>query len=504
MIKNNQQRQKIPAVKRLGILLLTLLLLQSAHLSAQEPPRVLTLQDVIELAQTQSPSILSARHSFRAQYWNYVSHRANYLPALSFRSDPNLNRIINPITLPDGTISFVQQNNISNDASFTITQNVALTGGAFTLRSSLQRMDQLTSGTHSYRAQPILLGYRQALFGFNQLRWDRRIAPLRFEEAKRRYVETLESVARQAVRAFFGVAHAQSGVEMADRNLANADTLFVFAQGRYNIGTITQNDMMQLEISKLRAEISRSEAQMSLENSIQSLRAFLGIRDTRPIEVLVDSAIPLLQVDEQQALMYALQNNSDVISWQRQLLEGDANVARAQANTGFRADLFMEFGLAQTAATLEGAFQNPREQQFVGIGIRIPILDWGQGRGQREMARSQRDLAYMQIEQARVNFEMDISQLVRRFNLQAYQLDVAARVDHTAERRAFIAQQMFLLERSTILELNNSVTERDSARRSYISALQSWWELYYQLRGITLFDFRQQIPITEDYQLLIR
>lgn len=501
---HQQQRKKNPVLKWLGTLVIALLFLQSVPVSANEPPRVLTLEEVIELAQTQSPSILSARHTFRAQYWSYRSHRANYLPWLTFTSSPNLNRIINPITLPDGTVSFVQQNNVSTDASFFITQNVALTGGTFTLRSSLSRMDQLTTGTHSYRAQPITLGYRQALFGFNQWRWNQRINPLRFEEAKRRYVEQLESVARSAVTQFFRLVHAQSAVEMAALNLANAEMLFTFAQGRYNLGTITENEMMQHETNKLRAEISVMQDRQSLENAIQGIRAFLGIRDTRPIQVTVDSAIPVFLVNEQEALAHALQNNSDVIVWQRQLLEAEAGVARAQANTGFRADLNMEFGLGQTGPTITDAFRNPREQQFVGISIRVPILDWGEGRGQREMARSNRELVYMNVEQAQINFEMEISQLVRQFNLQSYQLDVAQRMDFTAARRAEIAQQMFLLERTTILDLNNSISERDSARRAYINALQNWWSLYYSLRGVTLFDFRQGIPITEDYQLLIR
>ena len=485
-------------------IILALLLLKSFHTFGNESAMVFTLQEVIQLAQTQSPDILAARHNFRVNYWGYVAHRAGYLPSLSFRSDPNLNRMINAITMPDGTLQFVQQNLLRTDATFEISQAVPLTGGQVSVRSRLQRIDHLHAGTHSYSSVPVIIGYSQTLFGVNHLRWNQRIEPLRFAEAKRRYVEALESVAVRAVQQFFGLAMAQTNLEIAYTNLANAEMNYVFAQGRYNIGTITQNDMMQLEISRLVAENNKMNAEMTLIQRTQMLRNFLGIRETVPIEVVIESEVPLIVINEEEALAHTLANGADMLQMQRLLLESDRNVAQARANTGLRADLFMEFGLAQTGSSLEETFRNPLNQQFAGVGIRLPILDWGRGRGQREVARSQRDLVISNIEQNKINIEMNISQLVQEFNMQMYQLNVAARLDYTAERRGEIAQRLFMLDRITVLELNNSITERDTARRSYIDALRTYWQLYYMLRSVTLFDFRQGIPIVEDYQLLIR
>jgi outer membrane protein TolC len=162
--------------------------------------------------------------------------------------------MINPITLPDGTSQFVQQNQLRSNAAFTVNQNVPFTGGNVFIQSSLERLDLFHNDTHSYRSAPLLVGYSQSLLGFNTLKWDRKIEPLRYEEGKKRYVEALELVGARAVQLFFNLARAQTNLEIAQTNLANADTLYVFAQGRYNIGTITENEMLQLEISKLMEE----------------------------------------------------------------------------------------------------------------------------------------------------------------------------------------------------------------------------------------------------------
>ena len=92
-----------------------------------------TLQEVIELAQKQSPDIMNARHAFRSKYWSYISYKANYLPSLNFSSNPDFNHSINPITLSDGTKKYISQNLLETNATLSINQNIALTGGTLSL-----------------------------------------------------------------------------------------------------------------------------------------------------------------------------------------------------------------------------------------------------------------------------------------------------------------------------------------------------------------------------------
>ena len=211
----------------------------------------LTLQQTIRHAQEQSPDAQSARHSFRSSYWNYRYYRANYLPNLTLTSNPYLDRAINKVTLGDGSVKFVEQNLLASDLTLSLTQNVPWTGGTFFVETSAQRIDLFSDNSHSYQTSPVNIGYRQSLFGHNSLKWDRRIEPVRYREARKRYVETLELVAAAATQKFFALATAQSNYEIACTNYANADTLYIYARGRYDIGTISENEMLQLEINKL-------------------------------------------------------------------------------------------------------------------------------------------------------------------------------------------------------------------------------------------------------------
>lgn len=471
--------------------------------SAQEAME-LTLQQTIRHAQEQSPDAQSARHSFRSSYWNYRYYRANYLPNLTLTSNPYLDRAINKVTLGDGSVKFVEQNLLASDLTLSLTQNVPWTGGTFFVETSAQRIDLFSDNSHSYQTSPVNIGYRQSLFGHNSLKWDRRIEPVRYREARKRYVETLELVAAAATQKFFALATAQSNYEIACTNYANADTLYIYARGRYDIGTISENEMLQLEINKLTEETNRMNARIEVDNAMQELRSYLGIQQDVELKVRIEDFVPDLQIDLNEALMLAAQNSPDIENMQRRRLESESAVSQARANAGLKADIYLRFGLTQTADRWKNAWRNPMDQQYVSLSVSLPILDWGRGKGQVRVAKSNRDLVQTQVEQDKTDFDLNIRKLVKQFNLQAQRVHIAARTDTTAQRRADVARRLYLLGQSTILDLNASITEKDSARRNYVTALYDYWSLYYTLRSLTLYDFGQGRPLEEDLERLIK
>lgn len=464
----------------------------------------LTLQQTIRHAQEQSPDAQSARHSFRSSYWNYRYYRANYLPNLTLTSNPYLDRAINKVTLGDGSVKFVEQNLLASDLTLSLTQNVPWTGGTFFVETSAQRIDLFSDNSHSYQTSPVNIGYRQSLFGHNSLKWDRRIEPVRYREARKRYVETLELVAAAATQKFFALATAQSNYEIACTNYANADTLYIYARGRYDIGTISENEMLQLEINKLTEETNRMNARIEVDNAMQELRSYLGIQQDVDLKVRIEDFVPDLQIDLNEALLLAAQNSPDIENMQRRRLESESAVAQARANAGLKADIYLRFGLTQTADRWKNAWRNPMDQQYVSLSVSLPILDWGRGKGQVRVAKSNRDLVQTQVEQDKTDFDLNIRKLVKQFNLQAQRVHIAARTDTTAQRRADVARRLYLLGQSTILDLNASITEKDSTRRNYVTALYDYWSLYYTLRSLTLYDFRQDQPLEEDLERLIK
>lgn len=477
-----------------------LLLLPTVGRGAMAVPTdtlVLSLPEIIQLAQSQSPAVQSARNTFLAAYWNYRYFRANYLPSVTLSSAPYINKEMNSITQSDGTASFIRQDQLGADVSLCINQKVSWTGGSLFLKSSLNRLDEFQKEITAYSSKPLVVGYEQSLFGYNALKWDKRIEPIRYREAKKQYAETLEIISATTCKHFFSLAAAQTELEMARQNFASADTLYSMAQGRYRIGTITENEMLQLEINRLNEETNVMDAEINLREVEQGVRSFLGLEQTVALRLLMPDSVPQFEVPLPEAMEMALQNSPDPDYYRRIVKESESNLSNARANSGLRADLYMQFGLSQTGRDIRSAYTHLVHQEYASISLSLPILDWGRGRGKVRVAKSQLALTQTEAEQGMNDFIKNVEKLVLQFNMQARKVHIAVLTDKRAEKRHAVARRLYIMGRSSILDLNAAISEKNASRRSRISSMSTYWSLYYTLRSLTAYDFEHDTPLTE-------
>ena len=466
-------------------------MLASPAWAAQDEVVTLTLHEVIRMAQESSPNAVQARNTFESAYWSYRSYKASMLPSLSLSSSPSLNRSTRSVILGDGSEQYARSNSLSTNLSVNLSQSIWFTGGTLSLSGSVSRLDMLgDEHTKSYYTQPLQLSFSQDLSGYNSMKWERKTEPLYYKMARKQYAETMELVAANAVNYFFNLASAQTELEIATINLAAADTMYAFGLGRYNIGTITENELLQLELNKLNEETSIITTQMSFDEAADQLRNYLNLPSDARIEVVTSDSIPEFQVDLSQALELAYQNNPDMESMQLSRLNSESSLAYAKAQTGLRASVYIRLGLAQTADEFNESMRHLNDEQSISLTLSIPILDWGQGRGRVRVAKNNLELTNMRLEQQQLSFDRQISRAVSQFNLQQRRVDIAHRTMLTAQHRYEVARQLYMTGRSTILDLNSAITSKDSAYRGYVSALSTGWQLYYTIRSMTGYDFQ--------------
>jgi len=462
-----------------------------------------TLADVISLAKDQSPDAIVAKHRFRASYWEMRSYKAELLPALTLNGSlPNYQRSYSR-QFDNGKEQFFEQNNIFTQAGLSLTQNIGLTGGNISVTSSLERIDDLNADEKSYLSNPVIVRLEQPINGYNELKWKRKIEPKRYEEAKRSFVRDMEQVSSKAVKYFFDLMVAQQNMSIADVNLSNADTLFKIAKGRYNIGTIAENELLQMELSFLNAGADVNDAKIQLESNKFRLRSFLGFNNNVDIELIIEDSVPSFTVDFEKALSLALEKSPEVTAFERQILEAKRDVAKAQAQRGISANLFASFGLTKRDDEFKNVYNSPEQQQGIRLGVSLPILDWGRGRGRVQMAKSQQELINTEVEQGRTDFKQRVFIDVMGFNMRNDQVLISGKADTIAQKRYMVTKQRFLIGKINVTDLNISQTEKDKAKNRYIESLRSYWDSYYNLRKLTLFDFVENKDIKYDYTKIV-
>jgi Outer membrane protein len=465
------------------------------------------LEGYINAALERSNDVKNAKSSFLSSYWDYRSFKASFLPSLNLAATlPHYFNAISANPQSDGSISYNTANNISENVALSINQKVELTGGTFSIVSGIMRYDGIEPKPRmtAYTSQPIGVTYTQNLFGVNWLKWQRKIDPLKYEEAKRNFLYNRETAILSAINKFFDLAIAQQNLQVARVNLKNADTLYKISQGRFRLGSISESDVMQMELSKLNAESTYSQRLIDLEDTQNKFRSFLGISDKREIKLVVPARVPDMQLSFDKVLEQARQNNPDIIRFNRQVLEAERWLEQNKRETGLTVNLNAFVGYNGNSGTFINAYKGVTPKQTADISISLPILDWGQRRGKIKMAQSNLNLVKGQIDQAQIEFDQNIYVKVMRFNMMGQKYRIASKSDTIARIRYKVSMDRFIAGKISVLDLNVALAEKDNANSNFVYTMKDFWWYYYDLRRVSLYDFEKGKELEADYESLIR
>ena len=203
-------------------------ILTGALLSEAQTVRSLTLDEAIAIARTSSVDAAVALNELRTAYWEYRTFRADLLPEVNFNATvPSYRKSYTPYQLGDGSYTFVRNNYLQMTGEVSVNQSIWFTGGTLSLNTSLDFMRQLSSPRSSrYMSIPVAITLNQPIFGTNHAKWSRRIEPVRYAEAKARFISETEEVAMTAINHYFNLLMAREQVRIAEQNLANSEKLY--------------------------------------------------------------------------------------------------------------------------------------------------------------------------------------------------------------------------------------------------------------------------------------
>ena len=467
--------------------------------------RPITLDEAITLARVQSVNAAVALNELKTAYWEYRTFQADLLPEVNLSANvPSYAKSYNSYQQSDGSYTFVRNNFMQMSGELSINQNIWLTGGTLSLNTSLDFMKQL-DGTKDerYMSVPIALTLNQPIFGTNTFKWNRRIEPVRYAEAKANFLSETEEVTMTTINYFFSLLLAKENVNIAKQNLENAEKLYEVAKAKRRMGQISENDVLQLKLNMLNAQSALTDYESSLKSNMFQLRSFLALGENEELEPILPDTLPSMLVNYQDALDKALANNAFAHNIRRRQLEADYNVAKAKGNLR-QITLFAQVGFTGTDQNFKGAYDPLKDNQIVEVGFKIPLLDWGKRRGQVKVAQSNREVVQSRLRQESMDFNQNLFILVEQFNNQRAQLDIANEADAIAQQRYKTNVETFMIGRISTLDLNDAQVSKDEARQKHISELFYYWYYYYQLRSLTLWDFEKNTNIDADFEAIIK
>ncbi len=489
-------------------LLILFFYINSLFVQAQTDTLRLSQSEAILLARKQSLNAFKIKNMFVSKYWTFRSYQASRRPILWLKTTPlNFkNQISKQYDFSNNTDKFVKTNNINSNVRLSIDQKIPWTGGSIYIESKAERYQNLLYKEipASFSSSPIIsLGLTQSVSLFNPLKWQSKLKPKEFERAKQQYLNDLENLSMDAVKNFFKLASAQIDMAIAETNLENTLTLFELGKKRFETNMISEEELLDLELNNLNAEITHANQKLNLQQAQQSLNSFLSLPENTFIICEISKEMPITKIDFKTAYEQAIANNPTLMWYEERLIAADRDVAKRRSEAGLSGTLSAKYGLTGNNTDFAKAYKDPGDYQQLSVSLNFPLVDWGERKGQYLMAKSNREVVQAEVQQGEIDFEQDLYRRVVQFNLQKQRVLNSIRADQIALKAYQITSQRFESGEINVLKLNSARSAKDKAKRAYLNTLREYWVYYYEIRKRCLYDFIREVSFSEDFSRLI-
>jgi hypothetical protein len=480
-----------------ALLLSFLLIVFCSSVKAQSKVKKLTLDDATKIAVDSSLASFRIKNMYYAGFWEFRAYLAQRKPFLEFRSVvTDYNRAFiqryNPIIDAD---EYRNLRNTFSSFNLSLNQNLPLTGGTLFLDSDIARLQNFGERSFTqYTTIPFRVGLVQPIFAHNEFKWQRKIEPLKFERAKKDFVQSIEEISFETVHFFFDYLIANARWVMARENLANADTLYNIGKKKMELASLLQSDVLTLKVDMLNAKSNLTEVENILKQASINFQSFLRMNNDYPIELVIPDKLPVFAVGYEEALTLAERNNPLVLALQQQVLESQKNVDKVGRDR-YSANLILSYGLNQQGPLLPLAYQSPLNHQQAMVGLSFPILDWGMRRGRYNMAQRQLEVTNVEVEQRMIDFRNELYMAVLNFNAQIEVVVNYKEAKEVANQVYELTKQKFINGKSDANSLGIALQRKDQANLNYLKALHNYWSYYHNLRRLTMYDFENMQPV---------
>jgi len=478
------------------LLVLFTYLLFTNNALAERDTVYLTMNDAILIARYSSPESVRVKVEYQTKLWEREIFLSSLKPQLVLNTTlPQLERKVGEVPQSDGTVKFVRYANSSLQTSLSVEQAIPLTGGTLSIGSELLRYDNIESKAHSYAAYPINIALRQPIMGYNSLKWGKKIDPIKLEEINREYARNIELSIQRTLNLFYSLIQHQINLQIAESNLKINQHLYNIAKERYQMGRISQSELISVELNFLKSKNQQVTTQEYKRKSQIELLIYLGIPISSEL-VLVEPNIPQkMNLELGKIVELSRKNSYHEALNRRKLMEAEAGIAEAKAKAGVSAQLNLIMGWSGSSDNLNQMDFSSGDRQEVYFGLTIPILDWGKGRSRVKTAIETRKMVQLNIDQESVALEHEAILLFEQINLLSSKVENTKLIDSLAQVRFNIDAQRYVSQNISFTDFSIAQQEKDIAKSAYISCLQEYWIALYRLRELTLYDFENNISL---------
>lgn len=386
---------------------------------------------------------------------------------------------------------------MQSNGTFSISQPILLTDGTISLIDKFgYQSSTLNDGspTNAF-SNNVQLMIDQPIFTYNRTKLQMKELELDLENSLLSYSLQKLNIEKMVSQYFYNVYKGQQSLEISKEELENQEQSYAIIQNKVEAGLSAREELWQAELNLASARSSVYNAEVSLENAKDQLRQVVGMDLDSPINILANTEVDTVKVNQQEAIDYALKQRMELRQREIDIENSQFNLITTNANNEFKGNVSLAVGLFGDNKAFTSIYSSPTDNEQVSISLDIPLWDWGQKKASMKAAQASLDMSELNLETEKVSIALNIRQVCRNLKNLVYQIEIAKKNVENAQLTYQLNLEKYKNGDLTSMDLSLYQNQLSSSKNDLTSALIEYKLELLNLKIQTLWDFEKGTSI---------
>ncbi|MFH1891115.1 MAG: TolC family protein [Candidatus Zixiibacteriota bacterium] len=491
-------RARYPAIilPAMLIALTALLFLPSTGFS-----EALTLQDALQIALENSPSIRQARNSLESAEASLNAEEASLKS--QFRFDLTPFSLVKDRTVDAFTQEWYTAETQSSAARFSVNQRLKWTDASLTLANNFDwsktssERENIGKFTRTTYRNSLSFGLSQPLFTYNRTRHTLSSLELSYENSRINYAIQKLQIELRVTRAFYDVYQNRMSLNITQEEYRNKQESYDIIKNKVEAGISAKEELFQAEINQASSKAQLKNSQVSYEDALDNLKILLGLSLHDEIEVLADVGKFVVEVDLDKAVESGLQYRMELRQREIAIENARLSLVTVGAVDEFKGSVSLNYGLLGTEENLSDIYKSPLKSQSISVEFNIPIWDWGRKNSSLRASELQLDNQVISRDEEQKQVELGIRQSYRSLQNQLTQIEIAEKSIENARLTYEINLERYKNGDISSKDIGEFQNQLSREQYNHIAALINYRIALLNLKIESLWDFENDRPVLD-------
>lgn len=445
---------------------------------------VITLEEVNKIAVNHSNKVKIIENNFLRTNIESSFYRISLLPKISSSISLPYQRSISEVLQSDGSLQFLERNYLNTSLNLTVSQVLPFTGGSVSLSSSMNNARNFNTNINSFSSNWVNISYQQTVNGFNSFKWNGKLNYLNKKRDSINYLKEIIKLKYEISKLYLDTQLIQLKIDLLKVNIQKTEKILFELDEKLKFGRTLKIEVEQTKITLEQLNRQLEVSGLEYSSSLKSLKNMMDY-ETESDFILKE----IDQVDfiiDKNELKKRIKENGFDLDKTIKLLESESYMEKVKKEGAISFNLQFGMGLNSSADDFSDLYNSPSQSQFVTIGTKIPILDWGKAKKNYALAKLEND----NIELRFLEDEKKIDEQIE--NLSNHKLSLASQIKSLNEQLKLsktitvMFDELLKLGRKTTSEYKTQLVETFNINMEYQKTINNLFLLKLKIDEFNL------------------